>query len=76
MIDPRQRAMLRGFVSGRTETRDVVNFADELAAARTAMPSIEVGGMDLSKALRAAGFNRAYVVNGRKPKGIIYKRAA
>lgn len=75
-MSPAQRAILRGFVSGRTETRDVVNFADELAAAHKAMPSYGLDGMDLSKALRSAGFNRAYEVNGRKPKGIIYKRAA
>lgn len=73
---PAQRAILRSFVTGRTDGRNVVNFADELAAARKAMPTFEVDGMDLSKALRSAGFNRLYEVNGRKPKGIIYGRAA
>ena len=69
-----QRAILRVFVSVRTEQHEVVNFADELAAARKAMSTFEIKGMDLSKALRSAGFNRAYELNGRKATDIIYKR--
>lgn len=71
------RAMLRGFVTQRVAGRDVVNFPDELTAARKRLAIIpDLEGMDLSKALRAAGFNRVYLVNGRKPKTIVYGRTA
>lgn len=75
-LAPDQMLAVRAFVAGRVQGLDCVLLADELAAVREALPITgpAVEGMDVSKALRAAGFNRAYEVNGRKATDIIYKR--
>lgn len=75
MMRKEHAALLRGFVAGRVEGRDVANFADELAAARASLTIIpDLDGMAVSKALRAAGFNRAYDVSGRPSRIIVYRR--
>ncbi|WP_010218874.1 hypothetical protein [Sphingomonas sp. PAMC 26621] len=82
-------ALLRGFVSARVKGRDVVNFADELSAARKVLAMIpgepagarntlaiipDLDGKAVANALRAAGFNRAREISGRKATTVVYHR--
>lgn len=78
MLTSDQKRLVRAYISGRVQDRDVVVLADELAALRKAMPIIGsvVEGMDISTALRAEHFNRAYEINGRKTRDILYRRRA
>lgn len=63
MIEPERKPILHAFIAGRTEARDRVDFAAELASARTRFATIapDLDGMDVSRALRAAGFRRLQV---------------
>lgn len=65
--------LLKAFVSGFAESTDRIDFQAVLEASRNALASSpNVDGVTVSRALRAAGFNRDHNASG---KAIIYIRA-
>jgi len=68
--------LLRAWVAGYTEKSDSVVFSHVLEKAREALPAVgeDIDGVTVSRALRAAGFNRDHEAADQNL--ITYKRTA
>ena len=73
MLAPDEKDILHAFIAGRVADRDQAVLSEEVEAVNRSFPAFgALEGMDISVALRAAGFNRDY--NDRRRSPIVYLR--